>query len=128
MNSGVENLEQMLKMENSKPVILIKIIVIHISKCTQADPIIFSIFKEKSDINFQYKNLDVQINTSVLNGESKRKLQQLSSKNISDESDRNNGIYDNFTESTNAQKQRRGSRESARSDRKKPRFLNKWYC
>ena len=78
MNSGMENLEQMLKMENSKPVILIKIIVIHISKCTQADPIIFSIFKEKSDINFQYKNLDVQINTSVLNGESKRKLQQLS--------------------------------------------------
>ena len=82
MNSGMENLEQMLKMENSKPVILIKIIVIHISKCTQADPIIFSIFKEKSDINFQYKNLDVQINTSVLNGESKTQLQQLSSKTL----------------------------------------------
>ena len=32
MNSGLENLEQMLKMENSKPVILIKIIVIHILK------------------------------------------------------------------------------------------------
>ena len=94
-----------------------------ISKRAQADPIIFSIFKEKSDINFQYKNLDVQINTSVLNGESKRQLQQLSSKNIRDGSDRNNGIYDNFTESTNARKQGRGSRESARSDRKKTRFL-----
>ena len=32
MNSGLENLEQMLKMENSKPVILLKIIVIHILK------------------------------------------------------------------------------------------------
>ena len=48
----------------------------------QADPIIFSIFKEKSYINFHYKNLDVQINTSVLNGESKTQLQQLSSKTL----------------------------------------------
>ena len=45
-----------------------------ISQRAQAEPIIFSIFKTKSDINFQDKNLDIHIKSSVLNGDFKEQL------------------------------------------------------
>ena len=51
-----------------------------ISQHTQAEPITFSIFKAKSDINFQDKNLDIFIKSSVSNGESEGELQQFSEK------------------------------------------------
>ena len=83
----------------------------------QAEPITFSIFKEKSDINFQDKNLDFHIKSSVLNGDFKGQLQQFSSENIRNGPNRNSRLYDNITESTIVPKQER-SRESARQDRK----------
>ena len=73
-----------------------------ISQRVQAEPIIFSIFKTKSDINFQDKNLDIYIKSSVSNGDFKRQLQQSSSENIRNGSNRNRRIFDNITESTNA--------------------------
>ena len=88
-----------------------------ISQRVQAEPITFSIFKEKSDINFQDKNLDFHIKSSVLNGDFKGQLQQFSSENIRNGPNRNSRLYDNITESTIAPKQER-SRESARQDRK----------
>ena len=75
-----------------------------ISQRMQAEPITFSIFKAKSDINFQDKNLDFFIKSSVSNGESERELQQFSEKNIGNGSSRNNGIYDHITESANVRK------------------------
>ena len=92
-----------------------------ISQRAQAEPITFSILKEKSDINFQHKNLDIYVNSSVLTGNSKERLQQSSSENI------NNGsasrrLYDNIAESADARK-RKQSRESAGPDRRKPKFL-----
>ena len=51
-----------------------------ISQHTQPEPITFSIFKAKSDINFQDKNLDIFIKSSVSNGESEGELQQFSEK------------------------------------------------
>ena len=47
-----------------------------------AEPIIFSILKVKSDINFQDKNLDIDIKSSVLNGDFKGQLQQFSSETL----------------------------------------------
>ena len=88
-----------------------------ISQRVQAETITFSIFKEKSDINFQDKNLDFHIKSSVLNGDFKGQLQQFSSENIRNGPNRNSRLYDNITESTIAPKQER-SRESARQDRK----------
>ena len=70
----------------------------------QAELITFSIFKAKSDINFQDKNLDIFIKRSVSNGESEGELQQFSEKSIRNGSSRNNGIYDNITESANVRK------------------------
>ena len=93
-----------------------------ISQRAQAEPIIFSIFKTKSDINFQDKNLDIYIKSSVSNGDFKRQLQQSSSENIRNGSNRNRRIFDNITESTNVRKRER-TRESAGPDRKKPKFL-----
>ena len=72
-----------------------------ISRCSQAEPIIFSIFRAKSDINFQDKNLDIYIKSLVLNGDFKRQLQQSTSENIRNGSNRNRRIFDNITESTN---------------------------
>ena len=45
-----------------------------ISQRAQAEPIIFSIFKTKSDINVQDKNLDIHIKSSLLNGDFKEQL------------------------------------------------------
>ena len=90
---------------------------IFISQRVPAEPIIFSILKVKSDINFQDKNLDIDIKSSVLNGDFKGQLQQFSSENIRNGPNRNSRLYDNITESTIAPKQER-SRESARQDRK----------
>ena len=73
-----------------------------ISRRSQAEPIIFSIFKAKSDVNFQDKNLDIYIKSLVLNGDFERQLQQSSSENIRNGSNRNRRIFDNITESTNA--------------------------
>ena len=98
-----------------------------ISQRTQAERTTFSIFKAKSDINFPDKNLDIFNKSSVSNGKSEGELQQFSEKNIRNGSSRNNGIYDNVTESTNVRKRKR-SGKSARPDRKKPKFLEKWYC
>ena len=75
-----------------------------ISQRMQAELITFSIFKAKSDINFQDKNLDIFIKSSVSNGESEGELQQFSEKSIRNGSSRNNGIYDNITESANVRK------------------------
>ena len=88
-----------------------------ISQRVQAETITFSIFKEKSDINFQDKNLDFHVKSSVLNGDFKGQLQQFSSENIRNGPNRNSRLYDNITESTIVPKQER-SRESARQDRK----------
>ena len=88
----------------------------------QADPIIFSILKERSDINFQHKNLDIYVNSSVLNGNSKERLHQSYSKNINNGSSRSSRLYDNIAKSADARKRRR-SRESAGPDRRKPKFL-----
>ena len=93
-----------------------------ISQRVQVEPIIFSIFKEKHDINFQDKNLDFQIKSSVLNGDFKGQLQQFSSENIKNGPSRRIRLYDNITESTNVRKRKR-NRESARADREKPRFF-----
>ena len=93
-----------------------------ISQRAQTEPIIFSIFKAKSDINFQDKNHDIYIKSSVSNEDFKRQLQQSSSENIRNGSNRNRRIFDNITESTNVRKRER-TRESAGPDRKKPKFL-----
>ena len=92
-----------------------------------AESIIFSILKVKSDINFQDKNLDIDIKSAVLNGDFKGQLQQFSSENIRNGPNRNSRLYDNITDPTNVLKRER-SRESARPDRKKPKFLKEWYC
>ena len=126
MNSELENLEHLPKMKSNKPIILTRLIVTHISKAlfysAQADPIIFSILKERSDINFQHKNLDIYVNSSVLNGNSKERLHQSYSKNINNGSSRSSRLYDNIAKSADARKRRR-SRESAGPDRRKPKFL-----
>ena len=93
-----------------------------ISQRAKAEPIIFSFFKAKSDINFQDKNLDIHIKSSVSDGDFKGQLQQFSFKNIRNGPNRNIRIYDNITKSTDVRKQKR-SRESARPDTKKPKFL-----
>ena len=93
-----------------------------ISQRAKAEPIIFSIFKAKSDINFQDKNLVIHIKSSVSDGDFKGQLQQFSFKNIRNGPNRNIRIYDNIINSTDVRKQKR-SRESARPDRKKPKFL-----
>ena len=126
MNSGLENLEHLLKMESNKSIFLTRIIATHISSFISqhvpAEPIIFSILKVKSDINFLDKNLDIDIKSAVLNGDFKGQLQQFSSENIRNGPNRNSRLYDNITEPINVLKRER-SRESARPDRKKPKFL-----
>ena len=62
MNSRPENLEQMLKIENSKPVILIKIKAIHILK------VLFKSAHKLIQYFFQYlkKNLTLTSNINTL--------------------------------------------------------------
>ena len=131
MNLGLENLEHLLKMESNKSIFLTRIIATgissFISQRVPAEPIIFSILKVKSDINFQDKNLDIDIKSAVLNGDFKGQLQQFSSENIRNGPNRNSRLYDNITDPTNVLKRER-SRESARPDRKKTKFLKEWYC
>ena len=97
------------------------------SQHVQAEPIIFSIFKTKSDINFQDKSLDTTIKSSVSNGDFKTELHQFNSENIRNRSSKNSRIYCNITELANVRKRER-NRESAGPDRKKPKFLKEWYC
>ena len=85
--------------------------------------ITFYIVKVKSDFDLVNKSLEIKLNSSLTDGESKRQLQQTGRKNIS------NGRSETETRTdTSKQRQRGGkyndSREIAGTFRKKPRFLS----
>ena len=87
--------------------------------------ITFYIVKVKSDFDLVNKSLEIKLNSSLTDGESKRQLQQTGRKNIS------NGRSETETRTdTSKQRQRGGkyndSRELAGTFRKKPRFLSDW--
>ena len=101
---------------------------------TQAEPTQFSIVKPNSDFDLVNKSLNIDVKSSVSDGELKRQLQRTSSENFNNgrsenkkrrtDSDR---LHDNFTESTDVQQRQRGGllgRDQARTTRKNPRYLS----
>ena len=92
------------------------------AKRIRTEPITFSIVKANSDFELVNKSLDIELNSSLSDGQAKRQFQETSEENL------NNGRpkTDNFTEPTNArQRQRGGQRGNSdrKSTKKKARFF-----
>ena len=116
-------------MEKSKPVFLIDInqihIFLHLAKCTQADPIIFSIL---NNLDFQqtYKNHDFIFDNLLFNGGFTNKLEQSNRENFRDR--KSFSVRSWTTKSTNVRFRDKRSSSPIRHEspivRKKTRFLS----